>query len=158
VTAAALSIDEVAATIRRAGADRDGLRWAMSGLYAETIELVHEPPLASDGPMPGRVLIALGGEEVAAVERAMPDVWMHEPEVTVEGEHRLRVRNRMGGTLADGTTVEVSTNTVYDIEEGRIVGLRSEMAPEDTQRWGAVLSAGDFQVPPELFPLHGEGP
>ncbi len=82
---------------------------------------------------------------------------MDEPAVTVEGD-RIRVRNRMGGTLADGTEGRVSTNTVYAIDEGRIVGLRSEMAPEDGKRWGVVLSAGNFQVPPELFPLGRQAP
>jgi hypothetical protein len=157
VAGGAMSIEEVADAIRRAGADRDRMRRTMSGLYADTIELAHEPPLPSDGPMPGSVLIALGGEEVAAVERAMPDVWMDEPAVTVEGDH-IRVRNRMGGTLAGGAEVRVSTNTVYAIDEGRIVGLRSEMAPDDVQQWGAVLSAGSFQVPPELFPLDRPAP
>jgi hypothetical protein len=152
-----MSTEKVADTIRRAGADRDRMRRTMSALYGDTIELGHDPPLPSDGPMPGSVLIALGGEEVAAVERAMPDVWVEQPAVTVEGD-RIRVRNRMGGTLADGTEVRASTNTVYTIDEGRIVGLRSEMAPEDVRRWGAVLSAGNFQVPPVLFPLDRRPP
>jgi hypothetical protein len=127
----------------------------MSGLYADTVELAHEPPLPSDGPVPGRVLIAPGGEEVAAVERAMPDVWLDEPEVTVEGDH-IRVRNRMGGTLTEGRAVDVCTNTAYAIEGGGIVGLRSEMAPEDRELWAGVLAAGDFPVPADLFPVDDE--
>jgi hypothetical protein len=150
MASSATSIDEIAESIRQAGADRDRLRETMSGLYADTIELAHEPPLPSDGPIPSRVLIELGGAEVAAVERALRNPWLDAPDVIVEGD-RLRVRNRMGGILADGTDVEVCTNTVYTIGGGRIVGLRSEMAPEDMERWGSVLAAGDIEIPAGLF-------
>lgn len=105
--AGAMSIGEVAEAIHRAGSDRDRLRMTMKQLYAETIELAHEPRLPTDGPLPSRVLVALAGQEVAALERAMPDAWLDEPEVTAEGQY-IRVRNRMGGTLADGSAVEVS--------------------------------------------------
>ncbi len=151
MTPDAMSIDEIADSIRRVGADRDRLRETMSSLYAATIELAHEPPLPSDGPIPSSVLIALGGAEVAAVERALKDPWLDAPEVIVEDD-RLRVRNRMGGTLVDGTDVEVCTNTVYTVGGGSITGLRSEMAREDMERWGSVLAAGDFQLPVDLLP------
>lgn len=144
----ALSIEEVAETIRQTGSDRGRLRETMNGLYAETIELTHEPRLPGDGPIPSSVLIALGGQEVAALERAMPDAWLDIPDVSVERD-RIRVRNRMGGTLTDGSAVEVSTNTVYTVADGRIVGLRSEMAPEEMQRWAGVLVAGQFEVASE---------
>jgi hypothetical protein len=152
MTPDAMSIDEIADSIREVGADRDRLRETMSGLYAVSIDLAHEPPLPSDGPIPSSVLIALGGAEVAAAERALKNPWLDAPEVIVEDDRRLRVRNRMGGTLADGTDVEVCTNTVYTVGDGSIIGLRSEMAPEDMERWGSVLAAGDFQIPAGLLP------
>lgn len=70
---------------------------------------------------------------------------------------RIRVRKRMGGTLADGSEVRLH-QYLYAVDEGRTMGLRSEMAPEDVQRWGAVLSTGNFEVPPELFPLDRRAP
>ena len=142
------AIEEVAEAIRRAGSDRDRMRETMTGLYAEMVEIAHQPPQPSDGPVPAGVLIAMADREVGALSRAISEPWTDPPEVTVDGEC-IRVRNRMGGTLADGTDVELATNTLYTIRAGRIVGLRSEMAPEETQRWSSMLVAGSFEAPSE---------
>lgn len=143
------SAEGVVEAIRRAGSDRDRLRETMNGLYAESVVIAHEPPRPSDGPVPAGVLIALADAEVAALGRAVSGEWSDPPEVSLEGDH-VRVRNHMGGTLSDGTDIELATNTLYTISAGRIVGLRSEMSPDEMQRWGTVLAEGKFEVPAEL--------
>jgi hypothetical protein len=142
-------IGEIAAAMRAAGADRTKSRELLASLYADTVELQHDPPGTGDGSVPARMLIALAEQEVAAMERALPDSAAHPLEVSVDGD-RLRMRGRVEGTLADGTRVDVMTNTVFTVAGGRIVGLRSEMTPEDMQTYGAVLAAGAFEVPPDL--------
>ncbi len=76
-----------------------------------------------------------------ALERALPDLTVHPPTVTVEGQ-RIRVRGRIEGTAANGSPVVVSTNTVFTVADGRIVALCSEMDPDEMQAWARVLRAG----------------
>jgi hypothetical protein len=40
--------------------------------------------------------------------------------------------------------------TVFMVARGRIVGLRSEMTPDDMQTYGGVLAAGAFELPLDL--------
>ena len=96
-----MSVTEIADAIRQAGTDRARSSELMASLYTESIELSHVPPRPGDGPIPSSRLVELAGQEVQAVERALPDVTVHRPTVTVEGQ-RIRVRGRIEGTAANG--------------------------------------------------------
>jgi hypothetical protein len=136
-----MSVTEIADAIRQAGSDRARSSELMASLYTESIELAHLPPRIGDGPIPSSRLVELAGQEVQAVERALPDVTVHRPTVTVEGQ-RIRVRGRIEGTAANGSPVVVSTNTVFTVADGRIIALCSEMDPDAVQAWARVLQAG----------------
>ena len=57
------------------------------------------------------------------------------------------MRGRTSGTLADGTRVDVETNTLFTIADGAIVALQSDMDPSSVEAWKQVLAAGSFEVP-----------
>jgi SnoaL-like domain len=135
------SVSEIADAIREAGPDRLRSSELMATLYQETIELQHVPPRPGDGPIKSSTLVALAGQEVEALQRALPDASVHPPGVTVE-DQRIRVRGRIDGTASDGSTVAVSTNTVFTVSDGRIVALCSEMDADAMQAWVRVLAAG----------------
>jgi hypothetical protein len=139
---------EIAQAIREAGGDRKASSELMASLYDETITLQHVPPSPSDGQIPRNLLIAVSQREVTTLQRAFPDAPVHRPEVTVEGE-RIRVRGRFEGTAADGTRVDIKTNTVFTVEAGRIIALSSEMDPEATLAWASVLKEGSSEMPEE---------
>jgi hypothetical protein len=56
-------------------------------------------------------------------------------------------RVRTSGTLADGTRIDVETNTRFTIADGAIVGLQSDMDAGSVEAWKQVLAAGSFEVP-----------
>jgi hypothetical protein len=121
--------------------DRDRYQKVMAGFYAETIELSHVPPSPYDGPIPSRYIIEVSENEVESLGRALSNLAIGDPEVSVEGE-AFRVRGSVSGTLADGTHLAVNTNTVFTVAGGVITGLRSEMSPADAEAWVAVLTSG----------------
>jgi hypothetical protein len=140
------SAEAVAEAIRAAGSDRTKSRKLLASLYAESIELHHVPPGPNDGPVASSVLVAIAEQEVAAVERALPNPTIHTPDVTVDGD-RVRVRNRIEGDVTTGKHIDVTTNTVFTVAAGRIVGLQSEMDPDAMQTWVEVLTIGAFELP-----------
>ena len=44
------TVTEIAEALRAAGADRTRSRELLASLYADTVELQHDPPGAGDGP------------------------------------------------------------------------------------------------------------
>jgi hypothetical protein len=139
------TVGEVADELRAARDDRFKSQRALASLLAETIDLRHEPPHPTDGPIPGRLLAEVSLREVEAVGRAMPDV-STESDVAVEGD-AIRVRGRTTGTLADGTRIDIQTHTVFTVAGGAIVALQSEMDEVSMATWGQVLMAGGFEIP-----------
>ena len=142
------SVTEIADEMRAVAADRAKSRDLLVSLFADTVELRHEPPRPSDGPIPGSLLGEVSGREVDALARAMPEAEHCASEVTIEG-NAVRVRVRTTGTLADGTPIDVETNTRFTIADGVIVGLQSDMDAASAEAWKKVLAAGSFEVPTE---------
>ena len=140
------SVTDIAEEMRAVAEDRGKSRDLLVSLFAETVELRHVPPSPSDGPIPGSLLSDVSGREVAALARALPDAEQGDSEVTVEDD-AVRVRVRTTGTLADGTPIDVVTNTLFTIADGAIVGLQSDMDPASVEAWKQVLAAGAFEAP-----------
>ena len=89
--------------------------------------------------------IGIHAERLAIV--TADDAGHDEAEITVEGDAG-RVRGRTSGTLPDGTTIGVRTNTLLTIADGVIVALQSDMDAPSTEAWQKVLVVGGFEVPP----------
>ena len=142
------SVADIAEEMRAVATDRAKSRDLLVSLFADTVELRHVPPSPSDGPIPGRVLSDVSGREVAALARALPDAEHGGAEVTVEGD-AVRVRVRTSGVLADGTRIDVETNTRFTIADGAIVALQSDMDAGSAEAWKKVLAAGSFEAPAE---------
>ena len=143
------SVDDIAEAIRAAGADRQRSSDLLATLYADTVELQHSPPRPGDGSWPASTLVAVAKEELDAIQRAIPDAVVHVPLVVVDRD-AVRVCNRIEGVLVDGTRIDLTTNTVFTVSDGRVVGLRSEMTSDDAQACGGVVAAGAFEVPADL--------
>ncbi len=128
--------------------DPEGSWEALTRLFAKEVELRHVPPAPTDGPIPGALLAQISHGEVEALSRALPNATHDQPEITVEGD-AIRVRRRTHGSLADGTPVDLRTNTVFSIADGQVVALQSDMDGESRRVWQSVLSAGGFPPPPK---------
>jgi ketosteroid isomerase-like protein len=137
---------EIADALRAASTSTDGAASVLAGLYAEKVELRHVPGLPTDGPVDGALLGEMGRREVAASGRALVRTGDPATQITVEGDD-IRMRNRTQGRLEDGTVVDVETNTLLRVSDGRIVELVSEMDDASMQAWGQVLVAGGIEVP-----------
>jgi ketosteroid isomerase-like protein len=144
-----MSANDVADQLRSTAGNPIANHETLARLFAEEIELRHEPPHPSDGPIPGRLLAEMARREVEAVKRALPDAEQRS-EITVEGDG-VRVRGRTRGTLVDGTLIDVQTNTLFTVADGRIVALHSDMDARSGVAWGRVLAAGGIEVPPEFL-------
>lgn len=136
----------IAEQLRTAGSNRGEL---MATLYADQVDLRHVPPLATDGPIPGRLLAEVSLREVAAVEKALADR-TEASEIAVEGEDGIRLIGRTTGTMADGTEVDVTTRVLLTVAAGRVVGLEADLDELSMASWGKVLLAGGFEVPDDL--------
>jgi ketosteroid isomerase-like protein len=139
------SVREIAQQLA-AAADPGGSWEALTRLFAKEVELRHDPPAPTDGPISGALLAQISLHEMEALSRALPDATHDQPEITVEG-NAIRIRRRTQGSLPDGTPVDFRTNTVFSIAEGRVVALQSDMDGESVRMWQRVLSAGGFPPP-----------
>ena len=148
----ASSASEIADRMRAVAADRVQAQQLLASLFAESIELRHEPGLPSDGPIPGRVLAEVSRREVEAAGRAMPDM-TSETQIEVEGDG-IRMQSRTTGTLADGTRVDVHTESLLTVANGEITGLRARLDETSMAAWGAVLVAGGFELPDDFLATH----
>ena len=137
---------EIAEQMRAGAHDLVQSREVLARLFAETVELRHVPRRPSDGPISGRLLSEVARREAEAVSRALPGLIVEDPEITVEAD-TIRVRRRTAGTLLDGTTIDVRTNTLFSVGEGAIVALQSDMDAAGIEAWQKVLAAGDFEAP-----------
>jgi len=132
--------------MRAAADDPVQSQQVLAALFAEHVELRHVPPSASDGPIAGARLAELSRREVEASGRALQGGVQRRSEITVEGD-AIRVRAQVGGTLADGSTVDVRTNTRFTVTDGAITALESDMDEATMAAWGQVLYAGGFELP-----------
>jgi hypothetical protein len=139
------SVNDIADELRAATGDVVKTQDVLGRYFAEQIELRHVPPHPSDGRIASRLLVEVARREVAAVDRALPDR-VADGDVTVEGD-AIRVQNRTQGTLADGSRIDVRTDTRFTVAGGAIVGLESNMDAAAMEAWGAVLAAGGFERP-----------
>jgi hypothetical protein len=142
---------EIAEELRAAAQHRGKMQETLAALFAKTVALRHEPPSPSDGAIRGSLLSAISREEVAAVGRALPNAVQNDVNVSIEGDG-IRVQIRTSGVLADGTNIDVKSNTLFTIADGAIVGLRSDMDAASVEAWGKVLSAGGFEIPAGFAP------
>jgi ketosteroid isomerase-like protein len=124
----------------------------MASLFGESVVLRHDPPLPTDGPIPGGFLREMSGLETAAAHRALPDLRYESVDVSGDDD-AVRVRATVTGTLATGEVVAVTTDVLLELSDGRIVGLTGALGPDDQEQWSAVLAAGGFEVPPELLEM-----
>ena len=140
------SVEEIADRMRVAAEDPERSQQTLASLFAEQVELRHVPPSSSDGPIPGALLSEVSRREVEASGRALVGPVERESEITVEGD-AIRVRSRIAGVLADGSTVDLRTNTVFTVTDGAITALQSDMDAASMATWGKALVAGGFEVP-----------
>jgi hypothetical protein len=143
------TVTEVADELR-AASGVGGAQEVLARRFAEAVELRHDPPSPSDGPIPGALLAEVSRREVEAVGRALRDRVDGESEVTVDGDV-IHLRGRTQGTLHDGSTIDVRTSTRFTVAKGEIVALQSEMDAASGEAWGRVLTAGGFEVPAGAF-------
>lgn len=134
----------------RAASGVGGAQEVLARRFADAVELRHDPPSPSDGPIPGALLAEVSRREVEAVGRALRERVDGEPDVTVEGDV-VHMRGRTRGTLHDGSAIDVHTSTRFTVADGRIVALQSDMDAASGEAWGRVLAAGGFEVPAGAF-------
>jgi len=141
------SASEIAEEMRAVALDRAKSRELLASLFADNVELRHLPARPADGPIAGSFLAEVSRREVEALPRALPDAVHDEAVITVEGD-AIRVLGHTSGTLPDGTTIDVRTNTLLTIANGVIVALQSDMDAASMEAWQKVLAAGGFEAPP----------
>jgi len=118
----------------------------LRGLYGDTLELRHVPPLPSDGTVDGERMRQASGQEAAAVKRAIPDQRYDEVEVVVDGS-RVHLKAWIQGTLTTGTSVRMLSEMWCAVSEGRIVAVEHLMDDDAIAGWVEVAAAAGLTVP-----------
>jgi hypothetical protein len=119
---------------------------AMATLFADSVELRHDPPIPTDGPIPGATLRDVAIAETRAANRAFTEVVRDNVEVTVDGPS-IRVRATTKGTLMTGAAISIDTDVVVEVRDGEIVAMNAHLGDENTARWREALEAGGFERP-----------
>lgn len=128
----------------------DHFRPALGQLYADEVELRHEPPLPPDGVVDGRRLAESSEKEAAAIAGALQDQRYDRVEVTVDSDTVL-VQACLVGALADGKAVSLPTRMRCRVDAGRIVAITHEMGPEAMRAWAEVAVAGGLTAAAPLL-------
>ncbi|MGC4252348.1 MAG: hypothetical protein QM605_13040 [Sphingobium sp.] len=93
----------------------------MIGFGAERINVVHEPPQPTDGPIKTEFLAAALPVEWRLFQTGLDDFSLS-PEVRKLDESKINVRLGVGGKL-DGEAVNFTGNIKLGLQDGRIVEL-----------------------------------
>jgi hypothetical protein len=139
-------VAEIAARLRAVAEDRGRSQQLLASLFATSVELRHDPPHPSDGPVAGALLAEISRREVEAADRALVDL-RSESDVDVESNDGIRLRVRTTGAFADGRTVDVQIHTRLTVADGSVVALQADMDDAAMAAWGEVLVAGGFEIP-----------
>jgi hypothetical protein len=129
-------------------------RRTLGDLYAGSVELRHEPPLAADRVVDGRRLAASTETEAAAIAKAIADQRYGGAEVTVDGRVVV-VKMALTGRLADGRSVGLPTHMRCAVDNGRIVAITHVIGPDAMRAWTEVAVAGGL-MPAEKLPTPAE--
>lgn len=132
----------VAAELERAlAAGPEVFRPILGALFADEVDLRHEPPLPADGIVGGTRLAAATEREAVAITGVLADRRYGDIDVTVDGDQVL-VRTALMGTLPDGRAVVLPTRMRCTIAHGRISALTHEMGADALRAWAEVAVAG----------------
>jgi hypothetical protein len=150
--------DEVARTLEEGiAAGPATFRRILAGLYADQVELRHEPALPSDGIVDGARLGASSDREASAMTGVLADVRYGDGEVVVDGAE-VSVATSLEGTLPDGRAVSLPTRMRCRVEAGRIVAITHAMGAEAMRAWAEVAVAGGLVGAERLLDIgHDEG-
>ena len=117
----------------------------VSALFAEKVELLHNPPGPLDGPFDRTLLTKIRDAEEAAVHAVLPDLVPHDVDIMV-ADDTITVSCRMIGHKADGTVVNLPTASRYTVADGQIVGLQSLVEPAVGEQWRDILAEGGMTM------------
>ncbi|HEV3354762.1 MAG TPA: nuclear transport factor 2 family protein [Acidimicrobiales bacterium] len=146
VPAAAASAETVAAALRAAlEQGPEAFRGCLGSLYADRVELRHEPALSVDGPVDGRRLAETTEAEAAAITSALGDQHYGAGEVVVDGD-TVTVRTSLEGSLPSGEAASLPTHMICGVADGRIAAITHQMGPDAMQAWLRVAEAGGLVV------------
>jgi lactoylglutathione lyase len=95
---------------------------AVAEHLAETVEVHHDPPAPTDGPMPGALL-------AEAMRQSSADTSSARTILSLVAEGDRIVQHSIVTTVADGQRSEVAHTAIYRVADGRIVGLESRYEP-----------------------------
>jgi ketosteroid isomerase-like protein len=123
-----MDIEEMAERLRAAG---DGEReQVLAELFAETVELQHDPVNEHDGPMPRERLTKGATAERDMLAQVMPDftaTFSYE----VDGD-RIIEQYHMGGTMPNGEVLDNPMVITFTVADGAITVMHAKFDPART--------------------------
>jgi hypothetical protein len=103
----------------------------MQSRFAERVEVLHEPPLPTDGVYERDVVLAAQAQQQDVKERVVAD---YSEVATVSGDNaEVVVVLRVTGRLPDGSALRIDSRDTLTLREERIVRLVSAFDPEQMQ-------------------------
>jgi hypothetical protein len=97
-------------------------RVVLGRMWADQVDVCHDPPQPGDGPMAGVDLARIQLEEMTIFDQVAPDLHHDAVRVTVEG-HTIRIAMDVVGTTADGSELRTPVEAVVTETGGRLTSL-----------------------------------
>jgi ketosteroid isomerase-like protein len=132
----------------------DAFRTAVAQLYADKVELRHEPPLSLDGIVDGKRLAESSKHEAAAITGVLSDLRYADTQVSLDGDCVTIAMNLLG-TVPTGASVRLPIRMQCRIEDGRIVAVTQAMGQDAMQAWAQVAAAAGITGASNLLDSSG---
>lgn len=123
-------------------------------LFADAIDLRHQPASPVDGVLDKDVLLPILIAERSALRRAVSDLVMEVIKCEVNG-NRIDFAYMTRGVKPDGTPVSFRSRVLYTVQHGKITGLAAIRAAtgEDSATMLELIQEGGFDAPGALAKL-----
>lgn len=127
-----------------------GFQVVLGSLYADEVELRHEPALPPDGIVDGKRLASSSDRESAGIGSVLKAQRYQGVQVQVEGD-LVRIETALVGTLPDQSEVSLPTRMRLRVEGGRVVAITHEMGEDAMRAWAQVAVAGGLTEAQKLL-------
>lgn len=136
----AAQVAQTIATAYREGPQRSAD--VLAALLADTVSIVHEPPMPGDGPCSGALMGEMRRRESLAFQKALQG-FREQAAVSVDGDC-VAVKLTLSGRRANGEAVCETVTSKFRIANGKIVEMIAVPDSASFAVLGSVLQEGGF--------------
>jgi hypothetical protein len=140
------SIEDIAARLQAAAVESpEAYTATLATLWADEVNVTHEPARQWDHPRPRADQVGLHEREDAAFRQAMPDFRQEDVAVTIDGDV-ITLAATIRGTRRDGAAISVPVRWRFTVKDGTIPAVVTVVEPDDSAPTEGILRAGGVEI------------